>query len=69
MAERTLLLNLTNKYKSILENKTTNAVIWKAKADVWKKIQNAFISSNCGPVRIILIRNSVLHFKNFRHVL
>lgn len=49
-AEKKLLLQLSNKYKTILENKKTDGVTWRNKEDSWTKIENQFNASALGQV-------------------
>ena len=36
------LVDICTEYKNILENKSTNAVTWKRKAEIWDVIATAF---------------------------
>lgn len=58
-----LLLQLCNKNKKILENKTTNAVTWKEKTLAWDKIHSEFNSATEGPVSYYNITNVCLIIK------
>ncbi len=46
-----LLIELCNQHKSLLENKTTNSVTWKKKAEIWEVITNAFNATTDRQVR------------------
>ncbi|KAG5870111.1 hypothetical protein JTB14_034675 [Gonioctena quinquepunctata] len=44
--EKSTLLNLIYTYKSIIENKRTDAVTWREKEDAWAKITSLFNASS-----------------------
>jgi len=60
-------VDLANKYKHIIENKKTDAVMWKEKEEYWGKICKEF---NC---QVLLVARSVtqlqLKYKNLKKVL
>ncbi|XP_022818412.1 uncharacterized protein LOC111350919 [Spodoptera litura] len=49
--ERDILVSLIQKYKSILENKQSDASTWKQKEAAWKAIQNDFNARSGGTFR------------------
>ncbi|XP_075168381.1 myb/SANT-like DNA-binding domain-containing protein 3 [Haematobia irritans] len=48
--EETLLIELVEENKAVLENKKSDAVTWKQKADAWEKLSQQF-SSQTGEIR------------------
>lgn len=52
-----LLINIASKYASVVENKETDAVSWKAKKDIWDEIAMEFNSqSGCTYREPVVIR-------------
>ena len=47
--ELELLVELVYKNKDVIENKRTDAVIWKEKEEAWKQIEMEFNSCSLGP--------------------
>lgn len=54
VTERQLLIELTNKYKHVLENKQTNGVMWRDKQIAWDKITKIFNGSQTESVSIFV---------------
>lgn len=62
--EEELLVELVLKYQHILENKKTDAVMWKEKEGCWKKLTNEFNSQGLLTPRTI--SQLQLKYKNFK---
>lgn len=62
--EKNLMLKLTNKYKSIIENKRTDGSTWRSKEQTWKIIEKEFNSGNSGPV----IKGIFINYKIYIYI-
>ena len=52
-AEKTILVQLIQEHRSVLENKTTNGVSLKEKEDCWLQLQIKFMSRSKGTERSV----------------
>lgn len=64
--EEELLVELVKKYKSVIENKKTDAVMWKEKEECWFKIVEEFNSQGLLVVRSLT--QLQLKYKNMKKV-
>lgn len=61
-----LLMSLVKKYKTVVENKKTNAVTWKEKQSTWDKIASEFNASSGNCIRTT--RNIRCKYENLKKI-